>query len=153
MPTRDYGSILHQCLTSIFQNTSYPNYEVIVIDNGSVEAETKNILNFWKQQKSAQFKTYRLDIPFNYSQLNNYGVSQANGEYFIFLNNDTKILTSDWIEALVEQAKRSSIGAVSGLLLYPDKSLQNAGFVLSKNQISSSFYQGITKINDYDTFL
>jgi predicted O-linked N-acetylglucosamine transferase (SPINDLY family)/glycosyltransferase involved in cell wall biosynthesis len=153
IPTRDYGSILHQCLTSIFQNTSYPNYEVIVIDNGSVEAETQNILNFWKQQKPAQFKTYRLDIPFNYSQLNNYGVSQANGEYFIFLNNDTKILTSDWIEALVEQAKRSSIGAVSGLLLYPDKSLQNAGFVLSKNQISSSFYQGITKINDYDTFL
>ncbi|MEB3282275.1 MAG: glycosyltransferase [Lyngbya sp.] len=153
IPTRDYGSILHQCLNSIFQNTSYPNYEVIVIDNGSVEAETQNIFNFWKQQKQDQFKTYRLDIPFNYSRLNNYGVSQAKGEYLIFLNNDTKVQSSDWIEALVEQAKRSSIGAGTGLLLYPDKALQHAGFVLSENQISSSFYQGISKINDYDTFL
>ena len=153
IPTRDYGSILHQCLISIFQNTTYPNYEVIVIDNGSVEAETENIFNFWKQQKPEQFKTYRLEIAFNYSRLNNYGVSQAKGEYLIFLNNDTKVQSSDWIEALVEQAKRSSIGAVTGLLLYPDKSLQHAGFFLSENQILSSFYQGISKINDYDTFL
>ncbi|WP_052001783.1 glycosyltransferase [Lyngbya aestuarii] len=151
--TRDCGSILHQCLTSIFQNTSYPNYEVIVIDNGSVEAETQNILDYWKTQKSDQFKIYPLETPFNYSQLNNSGVSPTNSEYLIFLNNDTKVITSDWIEALVEQAQRPSIGAVTGLLLYPDKTIQHAGFVLSKNQISSSFYPGISKINDYDTFL
>ncbi len=151
--TRDSGSILHQCLTSVFQLSTYPNYEVIVIDNGSVEAETQKILKFWAQQKPQQFKTYRLDITFNYSQLNNFGVSQATGEYLIFLNNDTKIILEDWIEALVEQTQRPSIGAVGGLLLYPDKTLQNGGFVLSDHQIASPFYQGISKVDDYETFL
>ena len=151
--TRDFWGILNQCLTSIFTQTLYPNYEVIVIDNGSIELETQRVIDFWKRQKPDQFKCYECDIPFNYSQLNNYGVCQATGDFLIFLNHDTKIITKDWINALIEQAQRSSIGAVGGLLLYPDQSIQQAGFLKDADFIAYPIYQGIHKINDYDSLV
>jgi GT2 family glycosyltransferase len=130
IPTRNFGDILDCCLKSIFEKTSYPNYEVIVIDNGSDEIATLKIFDAWKRKEPQRFKVFTLDIPFNYSLLNNYGVSVSKGDYLLFLNNDTEIFTSDWIEAMVEQAQRSSVGAVGALLLYPDNTIQHAGVVL-----------------------
>ncbi|WP_439566229.1 glycosyltransferase family 2 protein [Gloeocapsopsis crepidinum] len=130
IPTRNLGNILNKCLESIFQKSTYPNYEVIVIDNGSTEVKTLNIISQWLEQQPEHFKCYPLDVPFNYSQLNNYAASKAEGDYLLFLNNDTEVVTPDWIEAMVEQAQRSSIGAVGALLLYPDNSIQHAGVVL-----------------------
>ncbi|MBW4693768.1 MAG: glycosyltransferase [Lyngbya sp. HA4199-MV5] len=129
IPTRDLSQTLNQCLESIFKETTYPNYEVIIIDNGSVEQETADLIDRWLKKQPGRFKCYPLDIPFNYSKLNNYGVNQAKGEFLLFLNNDTEILTSDWVDAMVEQAQRTSIGAVGVQLLYPDNTLQHAGVV------------------------
>jgi O-antigen biosynthesis protein len=130
IPTKDLPDLLDVCLKSIFSLTTYPHYEVIVIDNGSTEAKTQKCFNYWQQQESDRFKCYRYDVPFNYSQLNNYGASKAQGDYLLLLNNDTKVVSPDWLEAMVEQAQRPSIGAVGSLLLYPDDTIQHAGVVL-----------------------
>lgn len=133
IPTRNLGDILHQCLESIFQKTTCPNYEVIVIDNGSNEENTLKIFFEWKEREPNRFKCYPLDIPFNFSKINNYAAEKAEGEYLLFLNNDTEVIHSDWLEAMVEQAQRPSIGAVGALLLYPDKSIQHAGVVVDRD--------------------
>ena len=130
IPTRDLADTLNTCLKSIFSKTTYPNYEVIVIDNGSQETKTAECLVYWQHEQPDRLRCYRYDIPFNYSRINNYAVSKAKGDYFLFLNNDTEVISSDWLEAMVEQVQRKSIGAVGGLLLYPDDTIQHAGVVL-----------------------
>lgn len=130
IPTKDLADTLDVCLKSIFTQTTYPNYEVIVIDNGSTEAKTSRCLELWQQQQPDRFSYYDYDVPFNYSQINNYAVSKARGDYLLFLNNDTEVITPDWLEAMVEQVQRPSIGAVGSLLLYPDDTIQHAGVVL-----------------------
>lgn len=130
IPTRNLGKILDRCLKSIFEKSTYPNYEVIVIDNGSDEPETAGIIANWKCQEPHRFKCYEYNIPFNYSSINNYAVTKAKGDYLLFLNNDTEVITSDWLEAMVEQAQRQTIGAVGALLLYPDNTVQHAGVVM-----------------------
>ena len=129
IPTKDLGAVLDQCLNSIFEKTTYPNYEVVLIDNGSTEAETQAIIEQWTTKEPDRFTCKPLDIPFNYSKINNYAVTQAQGDYLLFLNNDTEALSPDWIDAMVEQAQRPCIGAVGGLLLYPDDTIQHAGVV------------------------
>ncbi|MBF2014659.1 MAG: glycosyltransferase [Rivularia sp. T60_A2020_040] len=162
IPTRDLGKILDKCLTSIFEKTVYPNYEIILIDNGSQEQETADIFAKWQQKEPDRFKCYQFDIPFNYSKINNYGVEKAQGDYLLFLNNDTEVLTSDWIDAMVEQAQRTSIGAVGALLLYPDNTIQHAGVVMGIGGVanhshkhfpvnSPGYFGQILTVNNYSS--
>jgi O-antigen biosynthesis protein len=141
IPTRDMSSILDTCLESIFSRSSYPNYEVIVVDNGSREEETFEIFNKWSARQPKRFKHYRYDIPFNYSTLNNCGASRASGDYLLFLNNDTEVITPDWIDAMVEQAQRQSVGAIGALLLYPDHTIQHAGVVVGLGGLAAHGHQ------------
>ncbi|MEB3217340.1 MAG: glycosyltransferase [Nostocales cyanobacterium 94392] len=162
IPTRDLGKILDKCLTSIFEKTVYPNYEIILIDNGSQEQETADIFAKWQQKEPDRFKCYQFDIPFNYSKINNYGVEKSQGDYLLFLNNDTEVLTSDWIDAMVEQAQRPSIGAVGALLLYPDNTIQHAGVVMGIGGVanhshkhfpvnSPGYFGQILTVNNYSS--
>jgi glycosyltransferase involved in cell wall biosynthesis/SAM-dependent methyltransferase len=145
IPTRNLGGMLDRCLTSIFSQTTYPNYEVILIDNGSTESETLDVISRWQQQEPDRFKCYPLDISFNYPKINNFGVSQAEGDYLLFLNNDTKVLVPDWLEAMVEQAQRPAIGAVGGLLLYEDDTIQHAGIMLGIGGIAGHSHRVFPK--------
>jgi glycosyltransferase involved in cell wall biosynthesis len=129
IPTRDLGNVLDTCLRSIFTKTQYPNYEVLLIDNGSREPRTLEVIQSWLEQEPQRFRCEPLDIPFNYSTINNYAVKKAKGDYLLFLNNDTEVITPDWIDAMVEQAQRPSIGAVGALLLYDDNTIQHAGVI------------------------
>lgn len=160
IPTRDLGEILDKCLKSIFEKTVYPNYEVVLIDNGSEEQKTLDIIAKWEQQEPKRFRSYRYDIPFNYSKINNYGVEQAKGDYLLFLNNDIEVITPDWIDAMVEQAQRNSIGTVGTLLLYPDNTIQHAGVVLGIGGVaghshknfpanSPGYFDQILTVNNY----
>lgn len=130
IPTRDLGSVLDTCLKSIFTKTSYENFEVLVIDNGSKEKETQIVFESWLKQEPDRFRCLTLDIPFNFSRINNYAVDNSEGEYILLLNNDTEVIESDWMTAMVEQAQRPSIGAVGAMLLFPDNTIQHAGIVL-----------------------
>ena len=130
IPTKDLGDILDQCLISVFEKTTYPNYEVILIDNNSEEEYTQQIIAKWQEKEPQRFRCHEYHIPFNYSKINNYAVSLAKGDYLLFLNNDIEVTTPDWVDAMVEQAQRPSIGAVGALLLYPDDTIQHAGVVV-----------------------
>jgi len=129
IPTRDLAPMLDRCLMSITQLTTYPYYEIILIDNGSQEPSTFKLFDRWQEKLGDRLRILPLDIPFNYPRLNNYGVQQSKSEYLLFLNNDTEIISPDWITGMVEQAQRSSIGAVGARLLYPDNTIQHAGII------------------------
>ncbi len=145
--TRDLADILDICLASIFTKSVYPNYEVILIDNGSQDKLTEMVLAKWKNQEPERFKPYRFDVPFNFSQINNYGVNKSQGDYLLFLNNDTQVISADWIDAMVEQAQRISIGAVGAKLLYPDNTIQHAGLVMGLSNIADHPYRSMA--SDY----
>jgi GT2 family glycosyltransferase len=146
IPTKDLGETLDRCLKSIFQESLYSNYEVIVIDNGSTEEDTAKVIDYWQTQEPTRFRAYKLDIPFNFSKINNYAVTQTTGDYLLFLNNDTEVVTPDWIDAMVEQAQRPSIGAVGALLQYPDKTVQHAGIVLGVCGIANHSHKHLTSV-------
>jgi len=129
IPTKNLGNILDNCLQSVFTKTQYPNYEVVLIDNGSTEAKTQEVIQNWQTREPDRFSSELLDIPFNFSKINNYAVERCQGEYLLFLNNDTEVVTPDWLEAMVEQAQRACIGAVGAMLLYPDNTVQHAGVI------------------------
>ncbi len=160
IPTRDLGRVLDRCLASIFSKTTYANYEVLVIDNGSTEPATFSMFKQWQTREPKRFRYQTLDIPFNYSKLNNYGVEQSQSDYLLFLNNDTEVLNSDWLTAMVEQAQRPQIGAVGARLLYPDGTVQHAGVVAGLGGVAghshkhypgsdSGYFSQIQTINNY----
>lgn len=128
IPTKDKSDILKKCIDSIYSKTNYKNYDIIVIDNHSDEEKTKDLLKIYKS-KHNNFNYYRIDDDFNYSSLNNYGVSICNGEYVLFLNNDTEVITPDWLKNMVAYASQKHIGCVGVKLLYPNKTVQHCGVV------------------------
>jgi O-antigen biosynthesis protein len=145
IPTRNFGELLDRCLESIFTKTTYPNYDVLVIDNGSDEVETLEVISHWQQREPNRFQSRLLDIPFNFSQLNNIAVGWTSGSYLLFLNNDVEVITPDWIEAMVEQAQRSAVGAVGAQLFYPDHTVQHAGVVLGIGGIAGHSHKYYAK--------
>ncbi|WP_221644658.1 glycosyltransferase, partial [Nostoc sp. UCD121] len=147
---RDFSSIFNQCLESIFAETLYPNYEVIVIDNGSI-SDTLKIIDKWQVQQPNRFKYYSHNIPLNYSKLNNYAVTKAQGDYLFFLNSDIQVIQGDWLNVMVEQVQRECIGAVSGFLIDSNNSIQHVGLALGLGNIASHIYKGLTKIDEYET--
>jgi len=140
--TKDKPELLSDCLQSIFSLTSYPNYEIILVDNGSKLSTTKKLINEWKQKESQRLKVLHLDIPFNYAVINNYAIYKSNGEYILLLNDDTKIIDNDWLDAMIEYAQRPSIGAVGPLLLDSDNKIQHAGVIAGSGGVAGNAYIG-----------
>lgn len=128
IPTKDQAELLHRCIKSILNNSTYLNYEIILIDTGSTEVATEKLYSELKKQPQISFLKW--DKPFNYSAVNNFAATHAKGEQLLFLNNDIKIISSDWIESMLEFATRGDVGAVGAKLLYPDATLQHAGVIL-----------------------
>ena len=137
IPSRDQGEILDNCLASIYEKTSYRNYELIIVDNGSTEDEFFDVIKKWKRILTVELKVLVLDIPFSFSRINNLAVEEATGDYLLFLNNDVEVLSTDWLSGMLEQAQRSSIGAVGAKLLFPNNEIQHAGVFLGVDGISS----------------
>jgi GT2 family glycosyltransferase len=130
IPTRDHGDDVERCLRSLFDRSTYPDFEVILLDNGTEDEASLDIFARWLEREPERLKVVRYDVPFNFSKINNYAASAASGTYFLFLNNDTEVVAPDWIEAMVEQAQRPSIGAVGAKLLYDDGTVQHAGVII-----------------------
>lgn len=126
IPTRDQRQLLQQCLRTVEEKTSYPRYEIIVLDNDSTEPQTLKYL----AAIAGKWRVYRYPGPFNFSAINNFGAAQASGDYFLFLNNDIQVIRSDWLTAMLELAQQPEIGAVGAKLLYPDGRVQHAGVIL-----------------------
>lgn len=128
IPNKDHLEDLMRCISSILERSTYDNYEIIVVENNSVSEE---IFIYYKQiQENLAIRVIHYEGDFNYSRINNFGVSQARGEYVLLLNNDTSVITPDWIEELLMYAQRKDVGAVGAKLYYEDRTIQHAGVVL-----------------------
>ncbi len=131
VPTRD-GRLLERCLTTLLERTRYPDFEVLVIDNGSEKPETARLL----ASLTERVRVRRDDSPFNYSALHNAAVPETRGEVLVLLNDDTEIVDGDWLAALVAQLVQPGVGVVGAKLLYPDERIQHAGVVLGPNALA-----------------
>lgn len=127
IPTRDKVDILKSCIESIQNKTDYKNWEILVVDNNSIEPETHAY--FVKVTSDERIKVLKYDHPFNYSAMNNFAEQQANGEILALLNNDVEVINLEWLTELVSHAVRPGIGAVGAKLLYANGLVQHAGVI------------------------
>jgi GT2 family glycosyltransferase len=132
IPTKDKSDVLKKCIDSILQKTTYSNYEIVLVDNMSVEEKTFRYYEDLKKVSRVKIKILSYNEPFNFSEINNYAVSQTHAEYIVFLNNDTEVITEDWLETMLGFAQRKETGAVGVKLLYPDMTIQTAGLILDE---------------------
>ncbi len=130
LPTKNKQGYLRKCIDSIVNKSTYKNFEIILIDNNSDEKKFFNLVNQYKAQTKFKFKYVRDELPFNFARLMNLGRKHAEGEYLILLNNDTEVITPDWIEAYIEQVQRPEIGVAGCKLLFADETIQHAGVVI-----------------------
>ena len=142
IPTKDKAKLLRVCIESIRANTNYSNYELLIVDNSSMEHETKDLL---AQYESEGVSILKYPGVFNYSAICNFAATKATGEYFCFLNNDTEVISSNWLSSMVEHASRESVGLVGAVLSYPDKSVQHMGIALGYTGIAGHPYRGESK--------
>ena len=128
VPTRDRLELLQPCVTGVLEETDYPNLELIILDNGSVEPATQGYLAAISQRPNVQ--VIGVDAPFNFSALCNLGARAASGDLLCFLNNDIKITQAGWLRELATLASQPEVGAVGPLLRYPDGRIQHMGIRL-----------------------
>ena len=125
---KDHASDLKRCITAILEKSTYENFEIIVVENNSTEKEIFDYYQELEENEKVRIVTY--EGTFNYSAVNNLGASKAAGQYILLLNNDTQVITVNWIEELLMYAQRDDVGAVGAKLYYEDKTIQHAGVVL-----------------------
>lgn len=128
IPTRNAMQLVRQCVDSIEARTTYPNYEFILVDNGSDDPESLAYFETLKQRPN--FRVIRDDSEFNYSKLNNLAVAAAGGDIVGLINNDIEVISPDWLSEMVGIACQPGVGAVGARLWYPDRTLQHGGVVL-----------------------
>ena len=128
IPTKDKVDLLRTCIESIQQRTTHPSYEILVISNNSTEEATYAYLEGARRDRHLRFLRY--DVPFNYAAINNFAVHHCDSPYLLFLNNDTEVISAEWLTSMLEFAQQQAIGAVGAKLLYPDDTIQHAGVIL-----------------------
>jgi len=147
--TRDKVEILKVCIDSIIQNTSYPNYRITIVDNGSVDPSTFEY--FQSIRANPQITLVREDIPFNFSKLNNNVVKNSDADYVCLLNNDIEVITPEWLDEMLGHASQLSVGAVGACLRYPDETLQHGGVILGVGGVAGHSHKRLNK-NAYGYF-
>ena len=140
IPTKDKVEFLRRCLDSIRGKSSYTNYEIIVVDNNSIEAETMHYLDLIRKRPECRVLSF--NEPFNYARLNNFAAGQAKGEFLLFLNNDTEVITSGWMEEMISHAQRREIGAVGIKLLFPNNIVQHGGVIVGLGGVAGHAFYG-----------
>jgi len=137
IPFRDQVAVLRRCIESILDKTDYKNYEIVLVNNQSAEAETLAYLEQLKKYPACRVIDF--DKPFNFSAINNFATKWSNNEYILFLNNDTEVITREWLSAMMEQIQRPEVGAVGAKLIYPSGKIQHAGVMLGTGIAGHAF--------------
>lgn len=141
--TRDQLSLLTVAVESIRKLSTYPNYEIVIIDNGSQDRDTLLYLNSLALQNG--IRVICDDSPYNYSRLNNSGVAHSRGELVCLLNNDIEVLTPDWLEEMASFAIKPDVGAVGARLWYPDGTLQHGGVIIRASGVASHYHHRLPR--------
>lgn len=145
IPNKDEKDTLLACISSILEKTTYQNYEIIIVENNSVLKETFQC--YERLKTDPRIRVIEWNHPFNYSALNNYAVSQANGGLLLFLNNDITVITPDWLEQMAMHALRPEIGEVGAKLYYPDNTIQHGGIVLKLGPVANHPYKFMNRFD------
>ena len=128
VPTKDRVDLLKPCVESVLKRTSYEPFEILIVDNASVEKRTADYLAMLEKKPEVRVLSY--PGSYNFSAINNFAVNEARGTYLCLLNNDTEVVNADWLTELMRYAVRNDIGATGAKLLYEDGSIQHAGVVV-----------------------
>jgi GT2 family glycosyltransferase len=140
IPTRDRADMLSRCIDSIRSVSTYDAFDVLIVDNGSTQPESVSLLQ--SVQRDPRISVLRVDEPFNFSRLNNLAAARARGALLCFLNNDTQVISADWLEEMASLASRPDIGAVGAMLYYTNDTVQHAGVVMWLGGIASHVHSG-----------
>jgi O-antigen biosynthesis protein len=142
IPTRDHLKLIKNCIGSILDKTEYSNYEIIIVDNGSIDPSIKSY--YTHLVENPRVKVLNYDHPFNFSSINNFAIKQAQGKHLLFLNDDTEVISPEWLTAMLEHSQRKEVGAVGALLLYPSGAIQHCGVIIGAGAdgiASHAFYR------------
>lgn len=137
IPNKDHIYSLHRCIMSL-QKSTYTNYEVIIVENNSIEDSTFEYYDYLN--KFDWINVIQYEGEFNYSRINNFATKHTSGSYYLFLNNDTEVIAENWIEEMLMYAQRADVGAVGAKLLYRDNSIQHAGVIIKGHILNMSAY-------------
>ncbi len=143
IPTRNAHALVKQCIDSIKRLTTYKNYEIILVDNGS--DDPASLKYFDQLDLEGNVRVLRDDRPFNYSALNNAAVRVANGELIGLINNDIEVITPDWLSEMVSIALQPDVGAVGARLWYPDDTLQHGGVIAGLGGVAGHSHKHLPK--------
>jgi GT2 family glycosyltransferase len=147
IPTRDGVDFLRKCIESIRENTDYPNFEIIILDNESRDPRT---LEYFSQlSQTARAEVHKVEGEFNFSRLNNIGVRHARGSFIALLNNDLEVKNSGWLTEMISHAARPGIGAVGARLWYPDGTMQHGGVILGPGGVATHAHAGSRNEHGY----
>ena len=141
IPTRDKVELLRRCIESIREKTTYRHYEIIVVNNESKELATARYLSQISRYEICRVIDFAL--PFSFSRMNNFAVTHARGAFLVFLNNDTEVITPEWLEEMLGHAQRNGVGSVGPKLLFPNKTVQHGGVILGLNQVPRHAFYGL----------
>ncbi|EFT93182.1 glycosyltransferase family 2 protein [Enterococcus faecalis] len=142
IPTKNGYKDVQRCVSSIIEKTTYQNYEIIMADNGSTDPKMHELYAKFEKQLPGRFFVESIDIPFNFSTINNRAAKKAHGEYLLFLNNDTEVITENWLTLMVSFAQQERIGCVGAKLLYPNNTVQHAGVILGLGGVAGHGHYG-----------
>ena len=143
--TKDKYAYLKQCIDSILALTEYPNYEILIVDHHTTNDDALNLIKSYQQLEN--ISVLRQSGEFNFSELNNKAVNFTNGEFILFLNNDTEIINKNWLSELMYHGLRFDVGCVGAKLLYQDKRIQHGGVILGLGGVAGhafKFYEGVS---------
>jgi GT2 family glycosyltransferase len=140
IPTRNRVDLLRPCVDSILAKSNWQNFEILVLDNGSDDPETLAWMHEISR-RDARVRVIPADIPFNWSRLNNIGAAEATGTVLVFLNNDTVVISPDWLEKLAGFALLPDVGMVGALLLFDDGTIQHSGVVVGMGGWADHVYR------------
>ncbi len=146
IPNKDHTDDLEKCLSSVYEKSTYKNFEVIVVENNSTEKVT---FEYYEEaiKKYNNLKLITWESGFNYSAINNFAEAQAKGEYVLLLNNDIEVITPDWIEQMLMFAQRKDVGAVGAKLYYDDDTIQHAGVIVGLGGVAGHSHKGFARDN------
>lgn len=143
IPNKDGKECLQLCIDSIFEKSTYSNYEIIVVENNSTTAE---VFDYYTEIEKMGVKVVSWEGGyFNYSAINNYGAKFATGEQLILLNNDVEIITPNWIEEMLMYSQREDVGIVGAMLYYPDDTIQHAGVILGLGGVAGHSHKNYAR--------
>lgn len=140
IPTRDKYELLEACIDSVESKTTYKNYELIILNNGSIESLT---LDYLERLRDRGVKVLDYPHAFNYSKLSNFGAENTDAEYLCFLNNDTEVLEPGWLTSMMDHAVLPSVGVVGSKLLFSDGTIQHLGVALGYKGAAGHVFSGL----------